>query len=288
VKEEHDHLLTEVQTLQQQLVTATQRNAQLTSQIKTLLAKETPENQKELATLRALVALNNTLLQQQNEFKATIQAQEEAWRQRIANFSPTQQQQQSGLSSVSAEDLNRIEEINRVYEQDVLKRQQLTEHLALKTRQILLVKRKIDEVPSRRELLQYQRHFLELYEQMAVKFTETKQYYNTFNTLEDTRVCLSREVSILNSIQESYQSSMKSKTAKQKFVESLEAVVASLEKSLESAKSKFETEKKKRDELDILHSQLVEKERSYYKAVKEFQEVSTTNSFSPLQIIINE
>jgi hypothetical protein len=66
---------------------------------------------------------------------------------------------------------------------------------------------------------------------------------------------------------------MKSKNAKQKFVESLEAVVTSLEKSLEAAKTKFETEKKKRDELDILHSQLVEKERSYYKAAKEFQEV---------------
>jgi molecular chaperone GrpE (heat shock protein) len=65
---------------------------------------------------------------------------------------------------------------------------------------------------------------------------------------------------------------MKSKNAKQQFIESLEAVVASLEKSLEAAKSKFETEKKKRDDLDVLHSQLVEKERSYYKAAKEFQE----------------
>jgi hypothetical protein len=35
---------------------------------------------------------------------------------------------------------------------------------------------------SRRELQQYQQHFHELYEQMALLFTETRQYYNTFNS----------------------------------------------------------------------------------------------------------
>jgi chromosome segregation ATPase len=266
IKDDHERLLREVESLQQQLAAVTQQNLQYTSNIKTLLAKETPENAKELATLRSLVALNNNLTQQRKRFIATTQEQLNTWKQLLASYNPMAQ------NSVPGEDLSRIDEINRVYEQDISKRQQLAEHLAFKARQILLVKRKIDEVPSRRELLQYQRHFLELYEQMAVKYTETKQYFNTFNTLVDTRECLEREVSILNSIQKSYSSSMKSKNAKQQFIESLEAVVASLEKSLEAAKSKFETEKKKRDDLDVLHSQLVEKERSYYKAAKEFQE----------------
>jgi chromosome segregation ATPase len=266
IKDDHERLLREVESLQQQLAAVTQQNLQYTSNIKTLLAKETPENAKELATLRSLVALNNNLTQHRKRFIATTQEQLNTWKQLLASYNPMAQ------NSVPGEDLSRIDEINRVYEQDISKRQQLAEHLAFKARQILLVKRKIDEVPSRRELLQYQRHFLELYEQMAVKYTETKQYFNTFNTLVDTRECLEREVSILNSIQKSYSSSMKSKNAKQQFIESLEAVVASLEKSLEAAKSKFETEKKKRDDLDVLHSQLVEKERSYYKAAKEFQE----------------
>lgn len=41
--------------------------------------------------------------------------------------------------------------------------------------QLALVQRKIDDMPSRSELQQYQRAFTELYEQVAARLTETRQ-----------------------------------------------------------------------------------------------------------------
>jgi hypothetical protein len=57
-----------------------------------------------------------------------------------------------------------------------------------------MVQRKIDEIPSRTELQQYQRQFVELYEQVSSKFTETRKYYNSYNTLNDTKQFLQKEV----------------------------------------------------------------------------------------------
>ena len=47
---------------------------------------------------------------------------------------------------------------------------------------IALVERKMDEIPSRSELQQYQSQFIELYEQVAVKLKETRKYYQMYNS----------------------------------------------------------------------------------------------------------
>lgn len=39
---------------------------------------------------------------------------------------------------------------------------------------------------------------------MAAKHKETKQYYTLYNTLDDTKLYLSKELSLLNSIQDNY------------------------------------------------------------------------------------
>jgi len=150
--------------------------------------------------------------------------------------------------------------------------QKINDALKMKTRAIALVKRKIDEVPSRRELQQYGKQFVELYEQMALRFTETKQYFTSYNTLEDTKSLLQKEVKILESINETYPKALKSKGAKQKFLESMDNIVTSVEQNIEKAKQKLEEEKKKRNDFDSKYQSLIEKERGYYKAAKDFQE----------------
>jgi len=66
------------------------------------------------------------------------------------------------------------------------------------------MERMIDEVPSRTEMSQYQKRFLELYSQVASKLSETRQYYNLYNTLDSTKLYLSREVTLLNSIYDNF------------------------------------------------------------------------------------
>ncbi len=138
-----------------------------------------------------------------------------------------------------------------------------------------MIERKIDDIPERSELTQYQRQFVELYEQVASKFTETRQYYNFYNTLEDTKAYLSKEVSILNSINDSYKGSMASKSTREPFMESLNNILKSVMQSLEKVDQKLSTEKESKVALTEKYNAFVEKERLYFKATKEFLEVFT-------------
>src|ERR1700761_4851514 len=105
-------------------------------------------------------------------------------------------------------------------------------------------------MPSRSELQQYQRAFSELYEQVAARLTETRQYYATYNTLEDTKTYLSREVSILASVQDNYKAALANEQNRGKFLQSLDSITAALTTSLEKVNSKMAEEKKVRDALN--------------------------------------
>lgn len=106
--------------------------------------------------------------------------------------------------------------------------------LAKKNRAIVSIERKLDNIPDRTELAQYQRRFIELYSQgtiqvfffyfdeefvlmiyifntskmskilVSAKHRETKQYFTLYNTLNDTKQYLTKELSLLNSIFENY------------------------------------------------------------------------------------
>lgn len=88
--------------------------------------------------------------------------------------------------------------------------------------------RQFDLIPSRAELSQYQKRFMELHNQsktyrslflklllfdfntissnysVALKHTETKRYFILFNTLNDKFHYMEKEFNILNSIHDSY------------------------------------------------------------------------------------
>lgn len=70
-------------------------------------------------------------------------------------------------------------------------------------------------------------------EKIASKETETRQYYTSFNTLEDTKKFLQKELSILNSIRENYKTAMSSKNSQQQLLTSIGEIVKSVGQNLE-------------------------------------------------------
>jgi uncharacterized coiled-coil protein SlyX len=128
------------------------------------------------------------------------------------------------------------EEIDNLDECEIQKQiiRQLNLQLAKKNRAIATYARQLDDIPERFELTQYQRRFMELYNQgtlrynlfkvnrnfflnilhnitikfyyisVSIKHKETKQYYSLYNTLDDKKLYLSKELSLLNSIQDNY------------------------------------------------------------------------------------
>jgi hypothetical protein len=263
--EDHNKKLEEIQ---QQVAHKEAFNDRIVAETKKLDQLENQQNAKQLQMLRNLVGLNESLRTQEVQFKANCKRQMLHMKGMIEALQK---------EHPDDDDVERRKLIEDTYAADTEKLKKIKQLASKKNRDIAMVERKIDEVPSRTELLQYQRQFVDLYEQVASRLTETRQYFSTYNTLEDTRTVLAREVSILNSIHDNYKTAMSSKQMREKFLESMDGIVKGVVHNLEKEETKLAKEKKTSDELNDKYLKLVEKERNYYRATKEFQEECKKN-----------
>ena len=74
--------------------------------------------------------------------------------------------------------------------------------LAERTKMCLEIERNIDRIPSRSELAQYQRRFVELYGQMDGTQNETQNFFDMYNNLGQQLAAIDKEINLMNSIQE--------------------------------------------------------------------------------------
>lgn len=144
--------------------------------------------------------------------------------------------------------------------------------LASKNQMIARYERKLDDIPSRVELSQYQKRFSELYAAMAVKYKEEKKWVCVYNCLQDRRAYLEKELKLLNSIHESYLT-ITNNSMKNEFAAQLETIVEGVKKSAGQVADRLEDEKRKKDSMLAQLNTLSHLSRQYYKYVKLFAEV---------------
>ncbi|XP_024890343.1 coiled-coil domain-containing protein 93 [Temnothorax curvispinosus] len=164
-----------------------------------------------------------------------------------------------------------VEEEDRVKEYEEQKEAitRVRLQLAKKNRIIASITRQLDDVPGRSELTQYQRRFMELYNQVSAKHKETKQYYTLYNTLDDTKLYISKELSLLNSIQDNYNEAMASTSGKEQFLKQFETIVAGVKRNKAMVEKRCTDEKGRRDTLSRQLVTLVEQQRKYVAAVRQ-------------------
>jgi len=276
---EHAAKQQELEELQLLVQKKTAFNERIVLETEKLDALETPENTKALQALRHLVLMNETLIAQEAMFKQNCKKQMAEYKSKIEELLKEDEQ-------IDPEDTERQAQIDQAFESDLNKLKKLKLLLNKKNRDISLLQRYLDELPSRAELIQYQRQFVELSEQIDAKLTETRQYYTTFNTFDDKRQLLENELSILSSIQNNYNISMSSKTNKEMFIKSMDNIISAIQTNLEKSESKWANEKLRHDTLSDQYMTLLDQERNYYKLTKEFQEECKKNEL--LQSKLNE
>uniref|UniRef100_A0A4W3HFL3 Coiled-coil domain-containing protein 93 n=1 Tax=Callorhinchus milii TaxID=7868 RepID=A0A4W3HFL3_CALMI len=223
---------------------------------KELSALEVAESQADsglLEKLRALVTMNEDLKSQEQEFRTHC-------REEMARL----QQQIESLKAETGNDES-AEKVSMLISK------------ARRNREIAILQRKIDEVPSRVELTQYQRRFVELYSQVAATHKETKQFFTLYNTLDDKKVYLEKEVSLLNSIHDNFQLAMASPAAREQFLRQMEQIVEGIKQNRMKLEKKKQENKMRRDQLNDEYLELLEKQRLYFKTVKEFKEECRKN-----------
>jgi len=216
--------------------------ARVTSELQKLKTLETPENQKDIALLESLVSLNQRLEEQEETFRAHCNEQRRVLVARCKNF----EEEGGGLPP---EEYDRLLKVEALFASESERLSKLKGLLARKTQQCHVLKRKIDDVASRAELVQYERRFVELYEQIAATLEETRRYYTKYNTLTDTHKFLTKEISILNSISSKYSAVSASDTQKAAFLANLDTIQAGVKDNLSRVQGKEKDETMNRDSL---------------------------------------
>ncbi|NXP79771.1 CCD93 protein, partial [Ramphastos sulfuratus] len=239
---------------------------------KELAALETIESQADssvLQSLRALVAMNENLKSQEQEFKAHCREEMERLQQNIENLKA------EAVENGEEQEPNKV--IEEQYKAEKEKLQKIRLLLARRNREIAILQRKIDEVPSRAELTQYQKRFIELYSQVSATHKETKQFFTLYNTLDDKKVYLEKEVNLLNSIHDNFHQAMASSGSREQFLRQMEQIVEGIKQNRMKMEKKKQENKMRRDQLNDEYLELLEKQRLYFKTVKEFKEECRKN-----------
>ncbi|XP_073926671.1 coiled-coil domain-containing protein 93 isoform X2 [Castor canadensis] len=237
-----------------------------------------------LQNLRALVAMNENLKSQEQEFKAHCREEMARLQQEIENLKaervPGRDEKtlsDGELHGDLTSGLTHNEDLDRRYNMEKEKLYKIRLLQARRNREIAILHRKIDEVPSRAELIQYQKRFIELYRQISAVHKETKQFFTLYNTLDDKKVYLEKEISLLNSIHENFSQAMASPAARDQFLRQMEQIVEGIKQSRMKMEKKKQENKMRRDQLNDQYLELLEKQRLYFKTVKEFKEEGRKN-----------
>jgi hypothetical protein len=279
-----------------------------------------------LQLLMKIVMMNEALKQQEADMKANCKRQKADLEALLARLKDC---------PLPADEMQRMLQIEQVYEQELSRLKQLKQLLSKKAQEIQLLRRKIDDVPTRTELVQYvleslgslrlnfsvcvryERRFVELYEQVAGTTDETKKYYTTYNTLQNTKDFILKESKVMDrqdptgprirlfllifhapiSVCENFPKN----SDKRQFVESMEGILkgvggyapnfyfaalfsssrhiltALFSDTLGKFESRVAASKASCDEYNIRLVKATQKQRDYFKTVKEFQDECTRN-----------
>ncbi len=121
-------------------------------------------DKKSVEKLQKLVVVNDELKSKEQEFK-------KGCKKELAEIEAELDTLKLSLSSATVSDENeRMNKIKEQFEAASAKLKTLRLKIAKKNREISTLKRRLDEIPSRIELSQYQKRFVELYNQSRAFF----------------------------------------------------------------------------------------------------------------------
>eukprot|EP00753_Platysulcus_tardus_P007692 PLAT15393.1.p1 GENE.PLAT15393.1~~PLAT15393.1.p1 ORF type:complete len:647 (+),score=430.85 PLAT15393.1:25-1941(+) len=246
---------------------AAKYNARVVRETKKLEAVESREEfAADLAELKALVQLNEALKAQEAAFKASCLSQRSRLTALIAELEAAE----------GDDEAERLAEIEAMHEELLAKYNKARQLLAKKNQALARLLRKLDDVPARSELIQYERRFVELYEAVAAKLEEHRKFVAVFNSSVTVRDLLSKEATLLESIS-SQTDALDSRAGREAFSKAMSGILAGLEDTQRKKTAALDDLVERKESLEEEHARLVEKQRRYFAAVKELQDACTKN-----------
>lgn len=162
-----------------------------------------------------------------------------------------------------------FEEIDKNYNNEYEKLLYKKKDLFNQNKIINLLTRKIQVFPSKLELIQYQKRFSELYEQINNVSEKSRKLLNEINSNDEVIKLLNQKLDIFVQLKESYKAS-KSKKDKETFKETLNSVLSSLTESLTKNSERLKNHTKNLEEKSTRLNELQIYENKYMKLIKEY------------------
>jgi len=156
--------------------------------------------------------------------------------------------------------------------------EKLRKKLTNVTKQVLSIEKQLDAIPSRYELSQYQKRFVELDNQVSAEYVETQKFIIMYNTLRDQLVFMEKEVKLLNSIYDEIpDAKVSSNGAKEIFKNQLEQINSSVRNSRNKIEQSFKEQQGMNDSANQELNLLMEQQRTYSVLVRELTEEMRKN-----------
>lgn len=146
--------------------------------------------------------------------------------------------------------------ITTSYGENTLSEELNTELLAT-NQKILNLLRKLDSKPSRLEVSQYQRRYVELHHSIIGKNKDFKKLYSLFNTLDSTKHYMLKEINILDSINENLDRVRYSISNQEDFLRQFIEIITKVQCVRDDIVSRLKSIRYKRDSLIIEHASLL-------------------------------
>ncbi len=160
---------------------------QLLGQARKLSELEKLSSQKEeFSIVQQLIAKHEELKAEEIAFKAQCKLDRQA-------FLDTIKELDTALGDDDPES-SKLRDLQDLHEKISSKHGKMRQVLADANLEAAHLQRAIDDCPTRTELIQYERRFVELYQQVSWKLDETRKYFDIYNTLETTLTFIQKEV----------------------------------------------------------------------------------------------
>ncbi|XP_058780978.1 uncharacterized protein LOC131655092 [Vicia villosa] len=148
----------------------------------------------------------------------------------------------------------------------------MKKELAVRLRDVVAVRRQIDDLPCQSEIVQYEHRLSELYAQIQGKHRQTRKYYSTYNALLEIKELMLKETSLLNSIISQFQEAFSSADGRVKLVHSMEGIVKGSQQKLEKVQLGLQEEERNRNDLKGKYAAAIGEQKHCYSLMKAFQE----------------
>jgi len=254
---------------------ASQHREDLEKQLKDLMdaeAQSSDQQREDLARLKDLVILNESLKIQEGAFKSNCKSQMTSLKEQIRKL-------ESAENDEDNEENQKLKSIEDMHANVMEKYNRLLSTLAETNLEVSSNTRVIDDIPTRTELIQYERRFQELYQQVAWKLEETRKYYALYNSLDKNLQFLQKNVRILNSIHENFTEAMSSSQGKEEFLNQIATIKKGVEESLQAQTDLLTQKEQQVEQSNSIYQLLVDQQRAYFQAVKDFQSECDKNSW---------